>query len=261
MELTDRNVLITGGASGIGAELGRHFARAGAKKILLADINAQGAQRVASEIGEVAEGAGLDVTDRSATEALVDRFEAQHGPISIFCCNAGIGTMEPVVDTNYQNWQRVFEVNVMSQVVAADVMIPRWKARAEGYLVVTASAAGLLTMVGDAAYSATKHAAVGLAEWIAITHATDGVRVSCLCPQGVNTPMVHAAIGANDGTSVAGEVLKAFGIIEPSAVAEAVLDAIAAERFLILPHPEVARFEQGKVADRDKWIARMQPRT
>jgi NAD(P)-dependent dehydrogenase (short-subunit alcohol dehydrogenase family) len=249
----DKVAVVTGGGGGIGSALGRRFASEGARAVVLVDIDGAAATRAAESIGGAARGAQCDVADGRAVAALVDDIERRDGPIDLFCANAGIAR---AIDVSADDaaWNEMWRVNVMSTVVAARNLVPRWLERGGGYLLVTASAAGLLTTLGDAGYTATKHASVGLAEWIAITYGDQGVRVSCLCPQGVRTNMVFGA--GTDGT-VGAEQVRRLRIIEPEEVAEAVVSGLREERFLILPHPEVARYFQAKAADHDRWLAAM----
>jgi len=265
MELTDRVVVVTGGASGIGAALAQRFAEESARAVVVVDRNEDGAQAVAASLqGTEAISATLDVTDADATSALVDRLIAQFGGIDLYCANAGIATGAGL-DASAQMWQQSWDINVMGHVHAASALVPHWLERGEGYLVTTASAAGLLTMVGDAPYSATKHAAVALAEWLSITYGAQGIRVSCLCPQGVRTPMLFGpATDENSapssgplGGSIAAEAVLSQGVIEPFEAADAVVEAIRAERFLVLPHPEVANYEQARATDRERWLGGM----
>lgn len=253
MELQDKVVIITGGAGGIGAAMGRRFVELGARAVVLADLDGEGAVAAAAAIGEPARGVACDAGDRAAVAALVDDVEATEGPVDLFCANAGVGFGTQPEDSD-ELWQTNWDVNVMGTVHAARALLPRWRERGAGYLLVTASAAGLLTSLGDAAYTATKHAAVGLAEWISITYGDEGVRVSCLCPQGVNTDMVHRPEAAgNIGT----EQVKALRMLDPEDVALVVGEAIADERFLILPHEEARDFLNAKVKDHDAWLGAM----
>jgi NAD(P)-dependent dehydrogenase (short-subunit alcohol dehydrogenase family) len=250
MELRDKVVVVTGGASGIGRALCRRFATEGARGVVVADINADDAAAVAGEIG------GLAVSTNVAVEAdvvaLVDRATDAYGPIDLFCSNAGIGVGADI-DTPDEDWQRIWDVNLMAHVYAARAVLPAMLARGEGYLLNTASAAGLLTNLGALPYSVTKHAAVGLAEWLAITYGDRGIKVSCLCPQGVDTPMLRAARGDVSGDSV----LRGGGMMQPEEVAAAVVDGLRAEAFLILPHPEVAEYFRRKAGDYDRWLRGM----
>ncbi|MEM9202679.1 MAG: SDR family oxidoreductase [Actinomycetota bacterium] len=255
MEIQGATIVVTGGASGIGRAMAHRFAADGAAVVFVADLDGDGAQRVADEIAAettaVTVGVGVDVTDEDAIVAVIEQVEGNHGPIDLWCGNAGIGAnggMELSDDAWNANWN----VNVLAHVKACRHLIPRWEERGRGHLLITASAAGLLTNLGTAPYAVTKHGAVALAEWIAITHGGNGVGVSCLCPQGVRTPMTEA-----DG-ELAVEVVKAMGMIEPEEVAEAVAVGLANDDFLILPHPEVARFEQRRAGDRERWLTGMQ---
>jgi len=250
MELAGKVVIVTGGASGIGRAMCRRFAAEGAKKVVVADFDAEGATRVADEIG--GEAVGADVSVEADIDSLVERTQQHHGPIDLFCSNAGV----PVgggVDQSDEEWQRAWDVNLMAHVYAARAVLPAMLARGEGYLLNTASAAGLLTNLGAAPYAVTKHAAVALAEWLSITHGDAGIKVSCLCPQGVNTPMLMGTLDAE----AAKAVLATGGVLEPDAVAEAVVQGLREEKFLILPHPEVADFVKRKADDEDRWLLGM----
>jgi NAD(P)-dependent dehydrogenase (short-subunit alcohol dehydrogenase family) len=251
MELRDKLALVTGGANGIGRALCERFAAEGARGVAVVDLDAALAEEVAASIGDVAIGIGADVGREPDVVAAVEATEARFGPIDLLVSNAGIG-VEGGVEAPNEGWQQIWDVNVMAHVYAARAVLPGMLARGEGYLLHTASAAGLLTNLGTAPYSVTKHAAVGLAEWLAITHGDQGIKVSCLCPQGVRTNMVAAAAG---GTS--GDVVMAQGLLEPEDVAEAVIEGLRAERFLILPHPEVLTYFQRKAADYDRWLGGM----
>ena len=259
MELQGKVVVVTGGASGIGRAMCRRFAAEGPAALAVADLDQAGCRAVAAEVAEAAPGVrtlavATDVTDEAQVVALVDRVEREAGPIDLFCSNAGIAVAGGV-EVPDADWQRIWAVNVMAHVYAGRSLVPRMAARGGGYLLQTASAAGLLTNLGAAPYSVTKHAAVGLAEWMAITYAGAGVKVSCLCPQGVRTPMLLGGIEAGDPGGSA--VLAAGGMIEPEEVAEAVVLGLAEERFLILPHPEVAEYMQHLAADPERWIKGM----
>ena len=246
MRVKDQVVVVTGGASGIGRALSRRFAADGARKVVVVDRDADGAAAVAREIG--GDSRRVDVARESEIAALIEHTETTHGPIALFCSNAGIGVAggAEVIDAE---WQRIWEINLMSHVYAARQLIPRMVKRGGGYLLNTASAAGLLSQIGSAPYAVTKHAAVALAEWLAITHGHEGIKVSVLCPQAVRTAMTAAN---PDG------VASVDGMIEPEQVAEIVTQALAEERFLILPHPEVAQYIQRKAGDYDRWIRGMQ---
>ena len=246
MHPREKIIVVTGGASGIGRALAERFVREGAAAVVIADLDAARAETVAAEIG--AEPVGVDVGDETDVARLVADVESRHGRIDLFCSNAGILLLGGV-ETSTADWERIWKVNVLAHVYAARAALPGMIARGGGYLLNTASAAGLLSQIGSAPYSVTKHAAVGLAEWLAITHGEQGIKVSVLCPQAVNTPMV----GGTDG-GVAG----VDGLMQPEQVADAVIEGLAAERFLILPHPEVAEYMRRKTADYDRWIRGMQ---
>jgi NAD(P)-dependent dehydrogenase (short-subunit alcohol dehydrogenase family) len=251
VKLRDKVVVVTGGASGIGAAMAAAFTAEGARRVVVADV-ADGRQ-VVDRLGDRVRFVHCDVSDRDDVEALLVDVEDHDGPIDLMCANAGIATGQGI-DAPSEVWQRIWSINVMGIVHAADAYLPRVLARGEGYLLVTASAAGLLTNLGDAPYTATKHAAVGVAEWLSITHGDAGLKVSCLCPQGVRTPMVMGGL-ADD--QLAAEVVAAQGLIEPEQCAAAVIETLDAERFLVLPHPEVAEYVQRKASDPDRWLAGM----
>ncbi|MFC0032559.1 SDR family oxidoreductase [Micromonospora chaiyaphumensis] len=252
MNLTDRVAVITGGAGGIGAALGRRFAAEGAAAVVLADLDAGAARAVAEGIGPVAHGVGLDVTDEAQVRALVDETERRYGRIDLFCANAGVATGGGV-EAPDADWDRAWRVNVLGHVHSARAALPAMLRRGQGYLLFTCSAAGVLTAVGDAPYTATKHAAVGLAEWLAITYRDAGVRVSALCPQGVDTPML--AGGLAEGHLGARVIAASGAVLTPEQVADATIAGLAEERFLILPHPEVAAYARRRAEDPDGWQA------
>ena len=244
MELKDKIIVVTGGASGIGREMCRRFTQEGAKKVVVADLNGDGAKAVAAEIGSV--GHAVDVRNEQDLINLIDDTEGQFGPIDLFCSNAGIGIGKDIFESD-EVWQTIWEVNTMSHVWAARHLVPRMIARGGGYLLNTASAAGLLSQIGSATYAVTKHAAVALAEWLSITYGDQGIKVSVLCPQAVRTAMTA------DGPGVAG----VDGMIEPEDAVNAVVETLREERFLVLPHPEVAEYMQRKTADYDRWLKGM----
>jgi NAD(P)-dependent dehydrogenase (short-subunit alcohol dehydrogenase family) len=245
MELADKIVVVTGGASGIGKAMAERFHREGAAKVVVADLDEVGAGAVAESVRGWS--MGVDVSREPDIVQLIEETEKRFGPIDLFCSNAGIGIGRGL-DEPDEVWQKIWEVNTLSHVYAARNLIPRMKARGGGYLLNTASAAGLLSQIGSVTYAVTKHAAVALAEWIAITHGRDGIRVSVLCPQAVRTPMTAG------GAGVAG----VDGMIEPEDAAEAVVEALRAESFLVLPHPTVAEYIKRKAGDYDRWIRGMQ---
>ena len=255
MELEQRVVVVTGGGSGIGEALAHASMGAGARHVVVADLNGDQAQRVANDVGGTA--AQIDVTDEAAIRDLVTRTEDQHGPIGLFCSNAGFvtrGGLEEGNDILNQMWN----VHVMSHVYAARAVLPSMIANGEGYLLNTASAAGLLTQIGSLAYSVTKHAAVGLAEWLAITHHHQGIRVSVLAPQAVATNIIANSPDAKrQGEPMESSAAATDGIIEADAVAQSCLEAIAEERFWVLPHAEVATYVERKASDVDRWLAGM----
>jgi NAD(P)-dependent dehydrogenase (short-subunit alcohol dehydrogenase family) len=253
MELRDRVCVVTGGASGIGRAMCHRFAAEGARAVVVVDRDADGALAVAEAIGGQATARTADVTVEADVEALVDHTEVEIGPIDLFASNAGIlgyGGIEASDET----WSLVWSVNVLAHLYAARAVVPLMVERGGGYLLSTASAAGLLTQPGDAPYSVTKHAAVALAEWLSITYGDQGIRVSCLCPMAVDTAMLGGIQGGGEAAAGAAAVQ---GILSPDQVADAVVEGVRAERFLILPHPEVATFEQRRTADRDRWLAGM----
>ena len=252
MELRDKVVLVTGGANGIGRALCQRFAAEGARGLAVVDLDLASAEHVAGTLGDQAIAISADVGREPDVVAAVEQTEDRFGPIDLLVSNAGIGVLGGVEAPN-ESWQQIWDVNVMAHVYAARAVLPGMLARGEGYLLHTASAAGLLTNLGTLPYSVTKHAAVGLAEWLAITHGDAGIKVSCLCPQGVRTNMVQQASAG--GT--AGEVVVAQGLLEPEEVAEAVVQGLRAESFLILPHPEVLTYFQRKAGDYDRWLAGM----
>jgi NAD(P)-dependent dehydrogenase (short-subunit alcohol dehydrogenase family) len=248
MLLRDKVVVVTGGANGIGRALCRRFAAEGARAVIVADMDGAGAAQVAEEIGGLA--VPTDVSVETDIARLVERAIAAYGQIDLFCSNAGILGTPGGAEVPNDDWQRIWDVNVMAHIYAARGVLPGMLARGDGYLLTTASAAGLLTFVDGAAYAVTKHAAVAFAEWLAIAHGDAGIKVSCLCPQGVRTKMLLG----EDGTQ---EHFLLEGALEPEAVAEAVVHGLAAERFLILPHPEVAEYFRHKADDYDRWLRGM----
>ena len=253
MKLQDKVVIVTGGGGGIGSAMGRRFAAEGARAIVLADRDLARAEAAALAIGGGARAVACDVADDGAVRALLDEVEAREGTIDLYCSNAGIGTGIGV-EAGDDAWNEVWRVNLMSTVVAARHLVPRWVERGGGYLLVTASAAGLLTSLGDAAYSATKHAAVGLAEWLSITYGDRGIKVSCLCPQGVRTNMTMSAEAEG---KLGIEQVRALGMIEPDEVAAAVVEGLDDERFLILPHPQALEYFRNKAENYGRWLGGM----
>ena len=251
MELADKVTVVTGGGNGIGRALCRRFAAEGAHAVVIVDRDADAVQAVAKELGDRALGLTADVAVEADIVNVVEHTEREFGPIDLFCSNAGIGGGGGI-EAPDEVWHDIWAINVLAHVYAARAVLPSMLARGEGYLLNTASAAGLLTNIGNAPYTATKHAAVGLAEWLAITYGDRGIKVSCLCPQGVKTNMLMGSPG--DPST---EVVLAQGAIEPEQLAESVIEGLRAERFLILPHPEVSEYVRRKAEDPDRWLVGM----
>ncbi|HJQ46604.1 MAG TPA: SDR family oxidoreductase [Amycolatopsis sp.] len=246
MNLHDSGVVITGGGGGIGGALAARFAAAGAR-VVVADLDGAAAERVAREVGGVAM-AG-DAASEAGVEDLVTRAKAELGEIDLFCANAGIAPTGGV-DTPEDEWVRAWDVNVMAHVRAAKLLLPDWLERGRGHFLATVSAAGLLTMLGSAPYSVTKHGALAFAEWLTATYRHRGITVQAMCPQGVRTKML-------DGTGDSGQLLMGASAIEPDQVADAVMVGLADGRFLILPHPEVAGYYATRATQTDRWLAGM----
>jgi NAD(P)-dependent dehydrogenase (short-subunit alcohol dehydrogenase family) len=251
VELTGKVAFVTGGANGIGRALCERFAAEGAAGIAVVDRSLDASQAVADGLGGVGLALAADVGVEAEVAAAVEAAEARLGPIDLLVCNAGIGSMQGI-DAPTELWQQVWDVNVMHHVFATRAVLPGMVARGQGYVLTTASAAGLLAQIGDAPYSVTKAAAVAYAEWLSITYGDQGITVSCLCPQGVNTDLLRLA-----ATGESGAVVMAQGTLEPEDVAESVVAAIRAEQFLVLPHPEVHDYEVRKATDRDRWLGGM----
>ena len=249
MDIQGKVIIVTGAASGIGKALVERFTLDGARAVVVADLDGVGAQAVASAIGGL--GLKVDVSREAEVQQLVQTATERFGRVDVFCSNAGI-IARADEDASNAEWQRHWDVNLMAHVYAARAVLPQMLARGEGYLVQTASAAGLLSQVNAAPYSVTKHAAVGFAEWLSIAHGERGIRVSCLCPQGVLTPMLMGKDGMQRAHSFLGE-----GAVSAEAVAIEVVNAMREERFLVLPHPEVLTFLQRKTADCDRWLRGM----
>ncbi|MPZ87224.1 MAG: SDR family NAD(P)-dependent oxidoreductase [Nitriliruptorales bacterium] len=256
-------VVVTGGANGIGRALAHRFAAEDAR-VVIADLDGAGASAVAREIAAAPRGHALgvscDVTVDAEVARLIGATEDAFGPVDLFCANAGVAVGQDP-GTPDEVWDLAFGVNVRAHVLAARHLLPGWLERGAGYFLSTASAAGLLTQIGSAPYAVTKHAAVAFAEWLSVTYGDRGIRVSCLCPMGVNTSLLHhgqSTDGTDPGAAAAAAVVTQTGaVLEPEAVAEVVISALRDERFLILPHPEVLTFFQRKASDYDRWIAGM----
>ncbi len=247
MKIRDKVVVVTGAASGIGKALATRFAAEGARAVVCADLNETDARAVAASVGGM--GLRCDVGQEGDMNALVVAALERYGSLDIFCSNAGIIARHGL-DASLKEWRRTMDVNFMAHLLAARAVIPVMLKQGGGYIVATASAAGLLMQVDSASYTVSKHAAVAFAEWLSVNYAERGIRVSCLCPQGVRTPMLLGPTGERKSFLSAGSV-------SAEDVAAQVMAAIEAERFLILPHPEVADYERRKAADRDRWLGGM----
>jgi NAD(P)-dependent dehydrogenase (short-subunit alcohol dehydrogenase family) len=247
MRLANKVVVVTGGANGIGRALCRRFAAEGAKAVVVADLQASMAEQVAKEFGGIA--VQTDVAQETDVVRLVERVTQKYGVIDLFCSNAGVG-VSGGVNAPDGDWERSWQVNVMAHVYAARAVLPGMLARGEGYLLQTVSAAGLLTQLGSAPYSVTKHAALAFAEWLAITHGDQGIKVSALCPMGVRTDMLKRA-------EFGGGAFLLESAVEPEQVAEDIVKGLDEETFLILPHPEVAEFFARKATEYDRWLRGM----
>ena len=246
MEMMNRVAVITGGSGGIGKAMAKAFLAEGAKAVVLADLNTDAVTAAAQELG--CAGKTCDVTNEAQIAALVNETIAEYGKIDLFCSNAGAGGSGLLTDAENEVWQMQWELHVMSHLYAARAVLPSMIERGDGYLLNTASAAGLLAAIGTGPYTVTKAAAVKMAEFLSITHADDGIKVSVLCPQGVNTAMAPRSLG--DGQT--------DGIIEPEQLAECVVETIREERFYALPHPEVEEYVRRKGDNIDRWLLGMQ---
>ena len=247
MRVEGKVVVVTGAARGIGRALAERFVREGAAVVVASDIDRESLVASCTEIGATPHIA--DVTSESQVNELIDSTEACHGPVDLFCSNAGISHPGGPEVAN-ADFEHVFDVNYRSHLYAARNLVPKMTARGAGYLLNTASAAGVLTQIGSLAYAVTKHAAVALAEWLSVSYGDQGLKVSVLCPQGVRTRLLLGEQGERDNFLTP-------GAIEPSEVADAVIDGLGDERFLILPHPEVAEYMRRKAADYDRWLRGM----
>lgn len=247
MQLNDKVIIVTGGGHGIGRALCERFAREAPKAIVVTDIDEPSANAVADQIGGMAR--YCDVANEGDICRIVNEVEEIFGRIDLFCANAGI-SIAGGVETPDSQWQRIMDVNFMAHVYSSRAVLPGMVKQGSGYLLHTASAAGLLTQVGSAPYAVSKHAAVALAEWLAISYADQGIRVSCLCPQGVQTDMLK-------GDDPVIQMLQADAL-PAKEVADVVVEGIRDERFLILPHTEVAKYIQNKAQDYDRWLGKLQ---
>jgi NAD(P)-dependent dehydrogenase (short-subunit alcohol dehydrogenase family) len=261
MKVAGRVAIVTGGAGGIGGALTRRLVAEGAS-VLVADLDGAAAARVAGQAGTDGGGAAIsaaaDVTDEAAIAGLIDTAERAFGPVDLYFANAGVGGGVGL-DAPESAWDLGLEVNLRAHVRAAKLLVPRWVERGAGYFVATASAAGLLTQIGSPVYAVSKHAAVGFAEWLSVSYGDQGVRVSCLCPMGVNTAMLNSGRDSEDPlrAAAARSVVAAGDVLEPDQVAEVVLHALDEEHFLILPHPDVLRMYRHKGSDYDRWLQGM----
>jgi len=257
VQLSDRVVVVTGGGSGIGRAMALRFLEEGARGVTVADLDGARAEAVAAEGGARALAFGGDVADPDAIARMLARTQEAFGPVDLYCANAGVARGTDLSSPE-EDWDASLNVNVRAHVRAARALLPGWLERGEGYFLATASAAGLLTQIGSATYAVSKHATVAFAEWLSVTYGARGVRVSCLCPMGVNTPLLHGDASAADDERLPGRIVAEAGaVLEPEQVADIVVEALAAERFLVLPHPEVLTFFQRKGADYDRWLAGM----
>ncbi|QDT55340.1 1-deoxy-11-beta-hydroxypentalenate dehydrogenase [Caulifigura coniformis] len=245
MQVAGKVIVVTGGANGIGRALCERFVHDGAKSVIVADLDFELASSAAHELGDPASAIGCNVAIEDQVRELVTLTLAQHGRIDLFCSNAGV-TVKGTECTPDHDWQRLWDVNVMSHVYAARAVLPSMLERGEGYLLQTSSAAGILTEVGSAAYSVTKHAAVSFAEWLSIKYRRRGIRVSCLCPAGVQTQFL------NDEDTI--HQFLATSAVTPEDVAECVVQGLLEERFLLLPHHQVQEFFAFKGEDYDRWL-------
>lgn len=250
MELNDRVAIVTGAGSGIGRALAERIASAGARAVVCTDLNSATAEETAQIVGEIATAAALDVADEAAIAKIVADTEARCGAVDLFVSNAGYG-LRGGLELPTAEWQKMMNVHAFAHLAAARAVIPGMLKRGGGYLLSTASAAGLLTQMDSGPYAVSKHAAVALAEWLAINYGDQGIGVSVLCPQAVRTNILgpRAANASSNTRQAAGD-----GILEPEFVADACLEAIRDERFLVLPHPEVATYFLRKATDYDRWL-------
>ncbi|HUH79702.1 MAG TPA: SDR family oxidoreductase [Solirubrobacteraceae bacterium] len=255
MQPEGRIAVVTGAAGGIGRALVRGLLARGARTVVATDLDERGVRRLSDELGgDAVLPRRLDVVDEDATRALVQEVESSAGPIDIWFANAGLATATGP-DGSLEDWDRQWRVNVISHVLASRALLPAWVQRGEGHLITTASMAGILTSLGDAAYASTKHAAVGFAEWLAITYSAQGVKVSCVCPGAVDTAMLRA--GGGGDAAKASAVIGGGEVLAPEQAAERILDGVEQDRFLILTHPEMHEYAVGKAQDPERWIRGM----
>ena len=253
MEVENKRVIITGSANGIGSSLSRVFKERNVKSMILVDLDESNNSKLANEVGGIPYKA--DVGSEDDIIKLIEFAKQEMGGIDIFCSNAGISGAGGLLNTSNEDWSNIWNINVMSHIHAAKHSLPSMLEQGYGYFMNTASAAGLLTQLGAAGYSVTKSAAVSFAEWLKVTYGERGIGVSCLCPQGVRTPMVE------DAPEIVGSLVSIDGLLEPDVVANEVMECIEREQFLITPHPEVLEYMKIKASDPDRWINGMQSLT
>ncbi|MZD09608.1 SDR family NAD(P)-dependent oxidoreductase [Streptomyces sp. SID5785] len=262
MRIIDKVAVVTGAAGGIGAAVAQRLLEAGARGVLLTDLDATRLDATVRELaaghGDRVAGRAADAADTTDLRALLGLAEERFGPVDLYFANAGIGGGAGL-EASEEEWSRALDVNVLAHVRAAKLLVPGWVERGEGYFFSTASAAGLLTQIGSATYSVSKHAAVAFSEWLSVTYGDQGVRVSCLCPQGVETELLMAGTRSADATerAAARAVLESGDLLQPLDVADQVVAAVAEEPFLVLPHPQVLDFYRHKGSDYDRWLRGM----
>ncbi|MCE1180548.1 MAG: SDR family oxidoreductase [Micrococcales bacterium] len=262
MEIEGKVAIVTGAAAGIGAAIAQRLVEGGAR-VVVADLDGDGAELVRQQLEQIREGSavafGGDVSTEESLTAMIAAAQSSFGPVDMFFANAGVGLGSGLAATE-DAWELGFQVNVMAHVRAARALVPQWLERGEGYFFSTASAAGLLTQIGSPVYAVTKHGAVAFAEWLRVTYGHKGVRVSCLCPMGVNTNLLNAGSESDDvdAQASAAAVRNSGAVIEPLECADVVMQTVADETFLCLPHPEVLEFFRRKGGDYDRWIGGMQ---
>lgn len=250
MDPNGKLVVVTGAAGGIGGGIVRALLDAGARRVVATDVRAD----ALSFDDERVTARALDVADEAATAALVEELAAEDGPIDLWFANAGIAHGGGI-DASDETWDRQWQINLMSHVYAARALFPGWQARGGGHLVTTASMAGILTSLGDGVYAAAKHAALGWAEWLAITHADDGIEVSCVCPGAVDTEMLRGGAGGDAARATA--AIGGGEVLDPDEAGRRIVAAVTEGRFLIFTHPEMQEFVERKAADPDRWIRGM----